>query len=104
MVYGIEYFKRNDTDMTFYKLPVTFTAMLAEYNAIKKFEHIVKCLKNTEGITLLKVETNETLTPGIFYFEDDDTLMKAYYECKAGNHENGIYMVKLKQYETNPYF
>lgn len=97
MIYGIEYYKQNDADMVFYKLPVTFTAMLGEFNARKKFEHIVKCLENTEGIKLIRVETNET-SYGVPYFE------KAYYSCETEGSEKGIYKVELKRYETNPYF
>ena len=103
MIYAIEYFKQNDETMTFYKLPVTFTVLHAKYNSINKFEHVVKCLRNTGGIRMIKVETNETLT-GVDYFEDSSILMKAYYECRVSNHESGIYKVQLKQYETNPYF
>lgn len=103
MIYAIEYFKQNDETMTFYKLPVTFTVIHEEYEAIKKFEHIVKCLRNTKSVRFIKEETNETLT-GVGYFEDSSVLMKAYYECRIRNHESGTYEVQLKQYETNPYF
>lgn len=103
MIYGIEYFKQNDADMVFYKLPVTFTAMHDKYVATKKFEHIVKCLKNTSGIKLIRVETNETLS-GVPYFEDEHKLMQAYYSCEIEGSEKGIYKVVLKQYEINPYF
>ena len=103
MVYAIEYFKQNDETMTFYKLPVTFTVLHAKYNSINKFEHVVKCLRNTEGIRMIRVETNETLT-GVDYFEYSSVLMKAYYECRVSNHESGVYKVQLKQYKTNPYF
>lgn len=107
MVYAIEYFKQNDETMTFYKLPVTFTVIREEYVAIKKFEHIAKCLRNTKGIRTIKVETIEALLDAVDYpdySKGSNIVMKMYYECRVRGYEGGIYKVQLTLYENNPYF
>lgn len=105
MIYGIEYYKYSNYDKAYYMLPVTFTAMHDKYAAIKRFEHIVKCLQNTKNIKYITVvDRNNQQNPNSDEFAF--TVAKAYYEYNGGlSHTvNGSYMVALKEYETNPYF
>lgn len=105
MIYGIEYFKYSNYDEAYYRLPVTFTAMHDKYAAIKKFEHIVKCLQNDKNIIYITtVYRNNQQNPNSREFLS--TVVKAYYEYSHGMSStvNGQYMVALKEYKTNPYF